>query len=59
MEGLLQAHDRVASSTDRSPAPNVYATVSLDGGSDITANQSVNQNIVNNNVMKVCVLCNH
>lgn len=51
MEGLLQAHDRIATITDRSPATNIYAA-SLDG-SDAVSNQSVNQNIINNNVLRV------
>lgn len=53
MEGLLQAHDRIATTTDRSPAPNIYASSSMDSGSEIASNQSLNQNIVNNNVLKV------
>lgn len=51
MEGLLLAHDRIATITDRSPATNIYAA-SLDG-SDAVSNQSVNQNIINNNVLRV------
>lgn len=53
MEGLLQAHDRIAVATDRSPAPNMYAPLGADSNSDIVATQTVNQNIVNNNVLKV------
>lgn len=56
MEGLLQAHDRIATTTDRSTAINVYAAAPppLDGG-DVLVTQSINQNIVNNNILRVSV----
>lgn len=53
MEGLFQAHDRIATTTDRSPAVNVYATSAPIDGSDVMATQSINQNIVNNNILRV------
>lgn len=53
MEGLLQAHDRIASTTDRTPTTNIYAPPASLDGSDVISNQSISQNIVNNNVLKV------
>lgn len=53
MEGLLQAHDRIATTTDRSPAPNVYGPPASLDGSDVTSTPSISQNLINNNVIKV------
>lgn len=50
MEGLLLAHDRIASTTDRTPAAFVHS--STDAFMNKIHNQSAN--IINNNVLKVC-----
>lgn len=62
MEGLLLAHDRIATTTDRSPATVLTAGGSVvqattDDGS-IASNKAQNQNahFVNNNVIKVFFL---
>lgn len=53
MEGLLQAHDRIATTTDRTPAPAVYGpAISMDS-SDITSSPAISQNINNNTAIKV------
>lgn len=49
MEGLLLAHDRIASTTDRSPASFLHS--STDAFTNKIHNQSAN--IINNNVLKV------
>lgn len=49
MEGLLLAHDRIASVTDRTPASFVHS--STDAFTNKIHNQSAN--IINNNVLKV------
>ncbi len=49
MEGLLLAHDRIASTTDRTPAAFVHS--STDAFTNKILNQSAN--IINNNVLKV------
>lgn len=49
MEGLLLAHDRIASTTDRTPAAFVHS--STDAFTNKLHNQSAN--IINNNVLKV------
>lgn len=46
MEGLLEAHDLIATETDRTPSTTVY--VPLDGSETAS-----NQNIANNNVLNV------
>ena len=46
MEGLLEAHDLIATDTDRTPAASVY--VPADGSDNVS-----NQNIANNNVLNV------
>lgn len=46
MEGLLEAHDLIATETDRTPGPTVYVPAD---GSDVASNQ----NIANNNVLNV------
>lgn len=52
MEGLLLAHDRIATTTDRSPAAVVHAAPS-DGLPTKTINQNANL-VNNNNMIKVC-----
>lgn len=53
MEGLLQAHDRIATTTDRTAAPNVYGpSLSLDS-SEVSTNAAISQNLINNNAIKV------
>lgn len=46
MEGLLEAHDLIATETDRTPGSAVY--VPSDG-----SDSASNQNIANNNVLNV------
>lgn len=46
MEGLLEAHDLIATETDRIPGPTLYLS---NDGSDVVSNQ----NIANNNVLNV------
>lgn len=52
MEGLLEAHDLIATETDRTPSTTVY--VPLDGSETAS-----NQNIANNNVLNVSCLTFH
>lgn len=52
MEGLLLAHDRVATTADRSPAVNIYAPSAMEGV-DVVTSQSISQNIANNNILRV------
>lgn len=54
MEGLLLAHDRIATTTDRSPA-TVLTAINPSSVTDGTSNKTQNQNanFVNNNVIKV------
>lgn len=54
MEGLLLAHDRIATTTDRSPAAVVHAVPS-EGLPVKTSNQNANL-VNNNNMIKVCKL---
>lgn len=54
MEGLFQAHDRIATTTDRTAAPNVYGPpTTLDNTSDVATIPPLSQNLINNNVAKV------
>lgn len=55
MEGLMQAHDQIALETDLVSAANDYETPSLvnEASMETATAQTVNQNIVNNNVLKV------
>lgn len=46
MEGLLEAHDLIATGTDRVPGPTIF--VPNDG-----AEMASNQNIANNNILNV------
>lgn len=46
MEGLLEAHDLIATETDRVAGPTLYVP---NDGSDVASNQ----NIANNNVLNV------
>lgn len=52
MEGLLEAHDLIATETDRTPSTTVY--VPLDGSETAS-----NQNIANNNVLNVSSITFH
>lgn len=52
MEGLLEAHDLIATETDRTPSTTVY--VPLDGSETAS-----NQNIANNNVLNVSFVTFH
>lgn len=45
MEGLLEAHDLIATETDRVPGPTLYVPSDVEMAS--------NQNIANNNVLNV------
>lgn len=59
MEGLLQAHDRIATSTDRTPASAVAATPMMTTINPMPPSPTLpnkimqNANIVNNNISKV------
>lgn len=48
MEGLLEAHDLIATETDRTPSSTVYVP---SNASDTASNQ----NIANNNVLNVSI----
>lgn len=55
MEGLILAHDRIATTTDRTPASIISSPI-LDNSFTTTSknnNNNQNANIVNNNVLKV------
>lgn len=59
MEGLMQAHDRIATSTDRTPTSTVTATpmmttiVPMPPSPTLPNKVMQNANIVNNNISKV------
>lgn len=57
MEGLLQAHDRIATSTDRTPASNINVmpmmTTPMPPSPTLPNKILQNANIVNNNISKV------
>lgn len=57
MEGLILAHDRIATTTDHTPANILITSSPQDPSSSYTnkaLNQNANSNLVNNNVLKVC-----